>query len=140
MTESFRIPYPASPKGKSEWSKKYGMNAYYSGKHWSQRKEDAEYWHYKTLAAMQKYKCRKTPFERPVIISFRWNDKLDLDNHAVMAKMIVDAMKGRMIKDDSRKYLVGVEHYFHDADFISVTVMETGIEPVDGEKSSWSLD
>lgn len=42
MTEKFTIPYPPTKKGKAMWSRQYGMNAYYSGKHWAQRKKDAE--------------------------------------------------------------------------------------------------
>jgi hypothetical protein len=41
-----------------------------------------------------------------------------------MGKMIVDAMKERVIEDDSRKWVKGVCHYFHDEDYISVEVKE----------------
>ena len=40
------------------------------------------------------------------------------------SKMIVYAMKGTIIHDDSRRYLAGVEHYFHDEDYILVMVLE----------------
>ena len=53
-----------------------------------------------------------------------WNDRLDIDNHAIMGKMIVDAMKGRVIEDDSRRWVKGVCHYFHDGDYISVEIRE----------------
>ena len=49
---------------------------------------------------------------------------LDIDNHAIMGKMIVDAMKGRVIEDDSRRWVKGVCHYFHDGDYISVEIRE----------------
>ena len=58
------------------------------------------------------------------MITFKWNDRLDIDNHAVMGKMIVDALKGRLIEDDSRRWLKGIAHYFHDEDFISVEIHE----------------
>lgn len=124
MTETLRIPYPKSQAGKKQWAKKYGLNAYYAGKHWSQRKEDAEYWHMLTRAAMNACKCRHHPLEKPVVISFFWNDRLDCSNHAVMAKMIEDALKGRIIQDDSRRFVKGIQHFFHDADYIKVVIQE----------------
>jgi hypothetical protein len=60
----------------------------------------------------------------PVVITFYYNDNLDLSNHATMAKMIEDALKGVIIEDDSRKYVKGIEHYFHGEDFIRVVVRE----------------
>ncbi len=128
MTEKFTIPYPPTKKGKTLWNREYGLNAYYSGKPWPLRKNDAEVWHWMTTAAMRKAQCRTTPFDKPVIVRFYWNDNLDIDNHAVMAKMIVDAMKGKIIHDDSRRYFVGVEHYFHDEDYILVAVQEADSE------------
>ena len=120
----FTIDYPPTKKGRGFWAKEYGLNAYYSGKHWAQRKQDAQYWHMLTRAAMDKYKVRKKPFEKPVIISFYWNDNLDCSNHAAIGKMIEDAMKSRVIQDDNRRYVTGIEHYFHDENFIGVIVRE----------------
>ena len=128
MTESFRIYYPSSKAEQKRWAKQYGMNAYYSGKHWSIRKQDAEYWHLLTRSALNRQEVRRTPFEKPVEISFLWNDRMDIDNHAVMGKMIVDALKGRLINDDNRRWLKGVCHYFHTEDFILVTVKEVSHE------------
>jgi hypothetical protein len=73
---------------------------------------------------MNSQDVRREPFKRPVIITFRWNDRLDIDNHAIMGKMIVDAMKGRVIEDDSRRWVKGVCHYFHSEDYILVNVRE----------------
>lgn len=124
MKEIIRIPYPKSPSEKKRWNKEYGMNAYYAGKHWSKRKDDAQFWHAITRAAMSKAQVRRRPFERPVVITFFWNDRLDCSNHAVMAKMIEDALVGRLINDDSRRWVKGIEHYFHDEDYIKVIVQE----------------
>ncbi len=124
MTESFIIKYPKTAAGKKQWSKNYGLNAYYAGKHWAQRKKDAEYWHRLVRSEMDMQKVRKFPFKNPVIITFYWNDRLDCSNHAAMAKMIEDAMKGRIIKDDSRAWVKGNEHYFHDEDYIRVVIEE----------------
>ena len=124
MTEKFKISYPKTAAVKKQWSKLYGMNAYYSGKHWAQRKADAQFWHMLTRQAMDTAQCRKQPFEKPVIISFAFNDRLDCSNHAMMAKMIEDGMKGRILADDTRRYVRGIEMYFHDRDYILVVVRE----------------
>ena len=118
---SFAIPYPTTKGGKAHWCREYGLNAYYAGKHWARRRADAEYWHTLTRAHLPKARM----FKVPVIITFCFNDNLDISNHAAIAKMIEDAMKGRIIEDDSRKYVVGHEYYFHDENFIRVTVRET---------------
>lgn len=124
MTESFVIPYPKSAAGKKQWSKRFGLNAYWSGKHWSMRKQDADFWHALTCAEMSKQQVRKFPFQNAVVVTFFWNDRLDIDNHSAMGKMILDAMKGRLIKEDSRRWVKGVEHYFHDDDCIKIVVRE----------------
>lgn len=122
--ESFRIYYPKSKAEMKRWTKEYSMNAYYAGKHWSIRKRDAEYWHLLTRSAMNKQEVRIRPFEKPVAISFLWNDRLDIDNHAIMGKMIVDALKGRLINDDNRRWLKSVYHGFHDEDYILIQIRE----------------
>lgn len=124
MQESFVIPYPKTDSGKKQWSKQYGLNAYYAGKHWSKRKEDAEFWHRLVWVEMCKQDVRRKPFENPVVITYYWNDRLDCSNHAVMAKMIEDAMRGRVIHDDSRRWVKGNEHYFHDKPYIGVVITE----------------
>lgn len=125
MTESFIIPYPSSDAGKKLWNKRYGLNAYWSGKHWSKRREDAEYWHCLVRAEMEKQKVRRRPFENPVVLTFYFNDRLDCSNHAAYVKMIEDAMKGRVLREDSRRWVKGIEIYFHDESYIRVVVTET---------------
>lgn len=124
MRQTFEIEYPTTPKGKAAWSRNYGMNAIYAGKHWSVRKRDAEYWHRLTAAAINRAGLRDNPFDAPVSITFYWNDRLDLSNHAYMAKLIEDGMKGRLIIDDSPKYVREIVHRFHDAPCIRITVEE----------------
>lgn len=131
MTEILKIPYPANPAVRKHWNKLYGLNAYYAGKHWSKRKEDAQFWHALTRRAMEDGHCRKKPFDRPVVITYLFNDRLDCSNHAMIAKMIEDGMKGRIIKDDTRRYVRGMEIYFHSADCIKVVVRE-----IEGGKSN----
>lgn len=124
MTVSFTIPYPSTKAGKTDWNKRYGLNSYYSGKHWSERNKDAEYWHYLVRSELRKQCPKRSMMNSPVVITFYYNDSLDLSNHAAMAKMIEDALKGIIIEDDSRKYVKGIEHYFHGEDFIRVVVRE----------------
>ena len=123
-TEVFFIDYPATPAGKRQWAKEYGFNKYYSGVHWSVRKRDADFWHRLAKACMDRAGVRCIPFQKPVTVTFWWNDRLDIDNHSVMGKFIVDAMKGRVIREDSRPYLKGVSHLWHNEDYIKVEVRE----------------
>lgn len=113
----FTIEYP---KKISE----YGMNSIYKGKHWSRRKADSDYWHWLTRASLKRQKIPQAIFEKPVKIKFYWNDRFDIDNHTYMGKMIADALKGCLIKDDTRKYFNAVEHCFYDKDYITVEIME----------------
>ena len=124
MYEVLKIDYPNTPAGKKQWMKQFGSNAYYAGKFWAQRKKDADYWHAMVRACMDRQGLRKRPFERPVVITMYFNDRLDCSNHSVMFKMIEDGMKGRLIHDDSRKWVKGNEIYFHDEDYIKVLVRE----------------
>ena len=109
MKEVIRIDYPPTAAGKKQWNKRYGTNAYWAGKH---------------HAAMNKAHVRKKPFEKPVLITFLWNDSLDLDNHSMMEKMIVDGLKKKLINDDSRRWVKGIEHYWHDEKCIKVIIRE----------------
>lgn len=123
--ECFRIEYPNTPAGKKDWNKRFSDNAYYAGKHWAVRKKDADYWHNMVRACMDRQGVRKRPLEKPVEILLFWNDRLDVDNHSIMGKMIVDAMKGRLLQNDSKKWVRSVTHTFHDrGDFIWVEVRE----------------
>lgn len=124
MKEIIRIEYPKTGAGKKQWNKDYSVNAYWAGKHHAKRSEDARYWHALTWAAMTKAKVRKRPFDKPVVITFLWNDALDIDNHAIMAKMIIDGLKKKLINDDSKRWVKGVENYWHDEDCIKVIIQE----------------
>ena len=118
-----RIPYPNTKKGRAEWSKKYGLNAYWAGKHWSRRKADAEYWHALVRSEIRKQGI-KGHMDKPFSVEMRWNDRLDIDNHAAIAKMIVDALKGVVIQDDDRRWFKRISHAWHDEDYILVTIEE----------------
>ena len=105
----------------------YSLNKIYAGRHWKQRQKDAEYWHMLVYAEMMAQKIPKEKFDRPVKISFAFNTGMDIDNHGYLAKLITDGMKGYLIVDDTRKYVIGNEISFHDGDGIIVRVEEGGL-------------
>lgn len=115
---TFMIPYP--PK----FTHEYGLNPYYSGLHWSIRKRRADAWHWTVRAALQEHGIRPKIFKKPVKITFYWDDRLDIDNHAIAGKMTVDALKGYLLEDDSKKHLRAVEHQFWNGGYIKVEIEE----------------
>ena len=121
---TFDIPYPTTKAEMAVWNSSYGMNAYYAGKHWARRKEDAEFWHWLTAASLKKVCQAPKMFEKPVVMVFRFNDGMDCSNHCAEIKMIEDALKGFVIRDDSKNYVRGIYIGFHDLPVIRVTVME----------------
>ena len=118
----FDISYPPTKSAKTARNKRYGLNAYYSGKHYQARKRDAEELHWIARAAMKKARIKKEFVPWPVEIIFRWNDGRDIDNHAVLGKAFVDAMKGYILPDDSRRYVQRIVHEFWDGNCIRVEV------------------
>lgn len=120
------IPYPENPKEKTRWAREYSLNRYYAGKHWTKRQKDAEFWHSLTKKAVYDAFDYRPPLpaEQPVMFRFYWNSKLDLDNNSAMGKMIVDGLKGILIKDDNRKHVIGISHYFHDENYIKIEIEE----------------
>lgn len=123
-TVMFKIDYPPSKAGKTAWNRRYGLNAYYAGKHWAVRKKDAEYWHTITRAAVRE--CIKKPviLDNPVVIEAYFNDNMDASNHAAILKMVEDSLKGLLIHDDNRRYVKGVSMFFHNEDYIKVILRE----------------
>lgn len=118
----FTIPYPPTKKGKRAFCKRFGLNAYYAGKHWSQRKEDARQLHMLTELSMKRAHVRRKMVEGPVKIRFLWDDGLDLDNHGALGKAFVDGMKGYILPDDNRRWVKEITHGFWDGGEIAVEV------------------
>ena len=119
---TFRIPYPRTAEGRKLWAKEYGLNAYWAGKHWSQRKQDADFWHHLVRLEIGRQIPDAQMFDGPVSFRFRWDDRLDLSNHAAMAKMIEDACKRVLIHDDNRTWVKGIIHEWWDGGAIEITV------------------
>lgn len=120
----FTVPYPPTKKGKALFCRRFGLNAYYAGKHWAARKKDAEELHALARRAMDRAKVPWERFPGPAEVLFFWDDGLDADNHAVLGKAILDAMKGRILQDDSRRWVRRVSHEFWDGEEILVEVKE----------------
>ena len=118
----FEIDYPPTKKGKTAWNKRFGLNAYYAGKQYQQRKRDAQELHGITTSAMKRARVRRQMVSGPVEVRFYWDDRLDADNHAVIGKAVVDAMKGYILPDDNRRWVKKVSHEFWDGDKIRVEV------------------
>lgn len=120
----FTIQYPPTQRGKAAWNKRYGLNAYYAGKCWQQRKRDAEELHEITHAALRKAGIPRRLTSAPVSIRFLWDDRLDIDNHAVIGKAIVDALKGWILPDDNQRWVRRVTHEVWHGGSIKVEVTQ----------------
>lgn len=120
----FEIPYAALHMSKAQFCKRYGLNAYWAGKHWSQRRDDAVLWHAITKSALNRAGMPRKPFEKPVRISFWHNDAMDIDNHAALEKMIVDALKDWLLHNDGRRWYREKHVYYHDRPCIRVMLEE----------------
>jgi hypothetical protein len=112
---------------KAKFCREYGLNSIYAGKHWTKRNADKDYWHWLVKEALAKVSPLQA-FIKPICITFYWNDGLDCSNHAYMAKMIEDCLKGYIITDDSRQYVQEIRHKFYDEQFITVEVTEVNNE------------
>ena len=121
-TVQFKIDYPPTKAGKSYWNKRYGLNAYYSGKPWQARKRDADYWHALVRSELTKQKIPMSKYNVPVSIKFWFNDNLDIDNDSTYAKLIIDSLKGLLIEDDNKKYVRRIELNCHDEDCILIVI------------------
>lgn len=118
----FTIPYPETKKGKLDWNRKYSLNAYMGRKHYQRCASDTKYFHALTMTALKAAHVKKDPFVVPVEIIFRWDDRLDIDNHSAMGKMILDALKKTIIQDDNPRWVRKVTHEFWDGGQIGVEV------------------
>lgn len=123
----FTIPYPSTKKGKSDFCRRFGLNAYYAGKHPQVRRKDAHELHQLAVLSMHRAKVKRDIIQCPVEVRFYWNDGLDVDNHSVMGKAFLDAMKGYIIKDDKRKWVRKVSHEFWEGQEILVEVIPYGV-------------
>lgn len=113
-----------------EPNSKWGMNSIYAGKHWSERKKQAQEVHLLVRAAIRKQNRNVRIFREPVSVSIWYNSRLDIDNHGYLAKLIIDGMKGVLIQDDDRRYVMELHQYFHEKDKRLIFVE---VDEIDGE-------
>ena len=102
----------------------YGMNKLYSGVHWTVRKRQADFIHSLVQTTLYANKIPRKLFKRPVKVTISYNSKLDIDNHSYLSKLIIDGLKGYLIEDDKRKYLVELDQQFWEGEGILVEVEE----------------
>ncbi len=138
MGISFTIPYPPTREGMTDWNRRYGLNAYWSGKHYKARNQDAREIHQLTQLCMRREGIRRNILDYPVEVQFYWDDRLDADNHAALGKMILDAMKGYILPDDNRRWVRKVSHEFWSGGAMRVDVMpfRDGLEPVEAKSQA----
>ena len=119
----FSIPYPPTKQGKSDFCRRFGLNAYYAGKHPMARRLDAEELHQMAVLSMRKAGIQRRLVTDPVEVRFFWHDGLDADNHAVIGKAFLDAMKKYILPDDNRKWVRKVSHEFWSGKEILVEIV-----------------
>ena len=103
----------------------YSFNKVYSQSwHWTDRKEVANYIHKLVYYTMVKRNIPLILFKKPVKVILSYNSKLDCDNHSLLSKLIVDGLKGHLIKNDTRKYVVEVDQKFWNGEGILVEIEE----------------
>lgn len=121
MTVEFTIPYPAR---RSAWTKRYGLNSYWAGKHPHQRAKDARDLEALVRLCLRAQNVPMYMFEKPVSICFYHNTRMDIDNHAAIEKMTVDALKGWVLREDDRRHYRERHSFFHDEDCMRVVVSD----------------
>lgn len=103
---------------------KLSLNSIYKLGHWSRRKKQSEEIHKFVKMSLLSQRVPKIIFENPIDISFSWNSKLDLDNHGYLAKLIIDGLKGYLIKDDTQKYIHSIYHQYGAEKGVKVSIKE----------------
>jgi hypothetical protein len=100
----------------------YGMNKLYAGTHWTKRKRQADFIHSLVQTTLYANKVPRMPFNKPVRVCISYNSRLDIDNHSYLSKLIIDGLKGYLIEDDTKKYLVELNQKFWNGNGILVEV------------------
>lgn len=103
---------------------KLSLNRIYGGIHWGVRRKQSQKVHEIVRLSMKSQNIPKTTFKKPVSIAFKWHSKLDLDNHGYIAKLIIDSLKGYLIKDDTEKYINKITHEYQKDKGVKVKIEE----------------
>lgn len=89
-----------------EGERPISWNDFYSGKHWSVRKAEADRVHWLVRSAIDP---DSAAFQQPVAITVTgYFDKRPLDASNIAAKLYEDALKGWLIADDSWRHVYSV--------------------------------
>jgi hypothetical protein len=102
----------------------YGLNKVYAGVHWSKRKAQAEEIHELVYYSMMQQNVPPVLYKKPVSITIYWDTRLDLDNTAYMRKLVIDGLKGYLIKDDDKRYVRELIDRFHNEENTRIEVRE----------------
>lgn len=113
---------------------KLSLNSVYSSKHWSARKRQAEQIHNIVKMELLIRRIPKNLFKNPLRIDFYWNSLLDLDNHGYLTKLIIDGLKGYLIRDDSKKYIIEIHHAYWLGKGVKIRIFESEELFDDGNK------
>ncbi len=113
---------------------KLSLNSIYSGKKWYTRQNQASKIHQLVRNELINQRVPKKLFENPARIEFYWNSLLDLDNHGYVAKLIIDGLKGYLIRDDSKKYIIEIHHAYWLGKGVKIRIFESEELFDDGNK------
>jgi len=85
------------------------LNQYWAGMHWTKRKKEADRVHQLVLRSVPH---DAVMFNSPVFIvihAYFKNRPFDADN--IVAKPYIDALKGRLLREDDKRFVRGVMLY-----------------------------
>lgn len=85
------------------------LNDWYSGSHWSKRKKQKDSMSEEMLTLFNKEGLSKVEWMDQFVVEMDYNSGFDPDNTIPMIKIAMDVLKGKIFKDDSRKYFKGYD-------------------------------
>lgn len=127
MKEEAKIFLPVSFVLPLKVNSKLSLNSIYSGSHWRKRQKQAEQIHEAVKLTLLSQRVPKLIFEKPVNIEFHWNSMLDLDNHGYLTKLIIDGLKGYLIRDDTKKYVREIHHAYWLGKGVKISILEMNL-------------
>lgn len=99
---------------------KYSLNARYF---WANQHKLKQEVMAHTVRAIKRAKLEAVRFVEPVTIEINYNTGLDIDNHGLVSKAIIDALKTKkIIKDDSKRYVKSLIQNVYNGNGIEVVI------------------
>ena len=78
-----------------------------------------------TYVAMRDAGLPRTPIDYPITVGIKYKSGLDIDNHGMIAKSIIDGMRAYgLLADDNKAHIVALYQSFNDGDGVTVTLKE----------------